>query len=39
LVDRHTQHDAQSRLKVDRISKPEDSSVFLQIINFLVLNP
>jgi hypothetical protein len=37
-VDRHTQHDAQSWLKVDHISKPEDSSVLPQIINFLVLN-
>lgn len=37
-MDRHTQHDAQSWLKVDHISNPEDSSVLLQIMNFLFLN-
>ena len=37
-MDRHTWYDAQSWLKVDHISNPEDSSVLLRIINFLVLN-
>ena len=37
-MDRHTYHDAQSWLKVDHISNPEDSSVLPQTVNFFVLN-